>query len=107
MNALTIFLGCLVIVPLALGVALVTGLWWVWWIYPGWDWFLVPLGLPHVTLWQLWGIYMMLRARHIEWPAPQPLKQKPRDVSDYAAYALGLIIGPIVTWAVLRWLAGV
>ena len=42
----------------------ISGLWWSYCATILWGWFLVPLSLPALTLWQMWGIritYKLMR----------------------------------------------
>ena len=58
-HTLTAALGLLIGAPIILvGVYTITGLWWSYCAAILWGWFLVPLSLPALPLWQMWGIRM-------------------------------------------------
>jgi hypothetical protein len=58
-NKLTAALAALIGAPIILtGFFAITGLWWSYCATILWGWFLVPLSLPALTLWQMWGIRM-------------------------------------------------
>lgn len=84
-------------VALALGI----GSWWSWWLYPGWGWFVVPLGVPAVSFWHFWGLWILFRTRGTT------LETKPKETAPtpWAAWLIVNSVGPIAVWAVLRWIA--
>lgn len=102
-TALLIALGSLGI----LGFFLLISLWHVWWLYPAWEWFLVPLGLPPITVWHFWGLWLVIRHKGAQFETERPKETRGPTTQEVWGTLIGALIGPILLWTVLRWLAGV
>lgn len=95
-------IGAIMMSAVFLG-AIALQVWFAWWLYPAWGWFVVPLGVPSITLWHFIGLFVLLRARLSE-PKTEPKETKPKTTADHAGVMLAWAVGPILTWVFLRWL---
>ncbi len=95
-----------VIAALMLLLALVFGLanylWWAWWVYPAWGWFVEPLGVPHVSIWAFVGVIILLHGKPDLWVGHSDTKT--RTGAEWIGTLIGAVSGPVVVWAILRWL---
>ena len=84
-------------------IGLLAGLWKAWWLFPAWAWFLVPLGVPQISLIGFMGLSVFINAVR---PAA-PNKKGEKD--DWSNIMIGWVIGPVFSWFFLwfihRWLA--
>jgi len=91
-HTLAAALGLLISAPIILvGVYAITGLWWSYCAAILWGWFLVPLSLPALTLWQMWGIritYQLMRGL-------RGAEMKDHEV-DLPRTVIDLIIAPLL-----------
>lgn len=86
-------------IPSAIGAGLLILIWRVWWLYPAWDWYLVPLGLPRITFWHFAGLTMLvgIYTLHTDY------KKDNRPI-EWASWVVNVILWPPVAWAILWWL---
>lgn len=96
-----VFFGAAIVIG-TIVMTLLCVLWWSWWLYPAWGWFIVPLGVPPISLWHFWGLLALLRAKvpkiEDKEPEPKPGKNWPQFIAE-------CLIGPILMWALFWCLA--
>lgn len=92
-------LGATVLVSPAI-FALIIGVlaWRAWWLYPAWDWYIVPLGAPHISFWHCAAFIALTSAL-----THQTQTRKDSREYDWGAVA-ALFMSPMVTWLVLWWM---
>ena len=49
-------------IPVAVVLLFVTYLWWAWWAVDLWSWFIVPLGLPYLSTFEIMAIIVTYKA---------------------------------------------
>lgn len=86
----------------ALAISVLIALWSAWWVFPAWQWFLVPLGVPKISFWHFIGLWAIFRFRL---PELEAKKTKDLVATDYVSWGLSLVLGPPLLWLWLRWLA--
>jgi hypothetical protein len=92
--------GGVIVAPIILLFALAGAFWRAWWLYPAWDWFVVPIGIRPITFSTFVGLSIIVSAMTHD----PDMKEDKRPTSNYAL--LGLVIGPPVVWLALWWIHG-
>ena len=85
--------------------AILQAIWSAWWLYPAWDWFIVPLGLPPISMWHFMALFVIARHKMPELQT-RPKEREERTWIELAAYYILIVTGPIISWAWLKWLNG-
>jgi hypothetical protein len=80
------------------------GLWTAWWLLPGWEWFLVPLGVPKIGLLHLWGLRIFLKWESPELKAKDPEGTKHNWQAWFASHTLGPVLAWLFMWLLHRWM---
>lgn len=86
-------------VPFGALIGMVGLVWRAWWILPGWAWFIVPLGVPQVSFWHFTGVLLFVSATRVR----GDFKKDDRK-TDWLAIG-AFVIGPIVAWLMMKWIA--
>lgn len=85
-------------VPIVFALAYLLLMWRVWWLYPAWEWFFVPLGLPPITFWHLAGLLVLVEVTTR--PTPKTAKN---DEKDWQQFFTGILTPPfawLIFWAI-------
>ena len=80
-------------------------LWWSWWVYPAWQWFMVPIGVPHISFWQFVGLVVLWRSRMPNKPSNIPKETRKPNTTETTVYWVLAVLGPVLVWALLSWIA--
>lgn len=84
---------------------LALAVWTAWWLVPGWDWFVVPLGLPPISLWTFVGLRMLIFFRQAEWPK-EPAEARKVPNWEKALRVTATFVAPMLGYLVMKWIAG-
>ncbi len=85
-------LGYVVLVPVVLALIILLGLYYSWALQILWTWFLVPIGLPNVTIAHMFGIAMfkgLLFAKYAK-----------SDKGEYGEKVTNALVAPLVALSV-------
>lgn len=99
MNILAVIGAFVIVLPLAIGMALLTLIWRTWWLYPAWGWFIVPLGVRPITFWHFAALIFLGHVLTLQ----TDTKKDDRE-TDWTKLASGFI-WPVFVWVMLWWLA--
>lgn len=94
-----ISVGLLLIgISVLVGLVIVAVMWRAWWLYPAWGWFVVPLGAPQIRFWHFAALMLFISVltNHTD-------TKKDERKEDWGKLAV-ILIGPPLTWALLRWM---
>ena len=93
-----IVLGTIVAVAGVIAISALAALWRTWWLYPIYQWYLVPLRVPMISFWHFMALMLVIGylTGHVD------LRKDERPI-DWAAVAAAWI-SPVVLWVVTRYL---
>lgn len=93
-------LALVVVLPVLFGLVLLLLMWRSWWLYPVWDWYLVPLGLPHISFWHFTALIFLVNVL-----TNHPETKKDDRKQEMASWVVSFL-WPIIVWGILRWMHG-
>jgi hypothetical protein len=88
----------LLLVTGIIGLIVLSLLWRAWWLYPAWQWFLVPLGVPQISFYHFAAIVYLIGTLTAHTDVHKD--DRPFSWSSFVA----LWTAPVIVWFILRWL---
>lgn len=93
-------LGMVVLLAVLL---IVAPLWSTWWLYPGWEWFVVPLGVTPISFWHMYGLKVFGYSLFVYSGINKPNEGKEEDKTTKMLSAIFVfVVLPIAVWCVMR-----
>lgn len=81
--------------PVAFGLSLLVAMWRGWWLFPAWEWFIVPAGVPRVSFWHFVALLIFVNAATAEYEN----RKDDRDLDWGRVFSA--FIAPAFAWALL------
>ncbi len=87
-------------------IGLVFGVYEAWLFMDLWEWFVVPLGVPALNLWQTFGLLMVIGWRFMGVHASVlNVNKKEEDVAEFFGDGIGMAFGMAVIYTIM-WAIG-
>ena len=92
-------IGAIVVAgPFIFGLLILAIMWRTWWLYPTWEWYVVPLGVRQVSFWHFAALMFLISV----FTAHTSHKKDDRPM-DWSSM-LASLITPMLIWALLWWM---
>ena len=99
---MTNFFAAIGVFVLALPIVMLLGIlvimWRTWWLYPAWEWYIVPLGVPSIAFWHFAALLLLSSVLF-----HRDESKKDDRATDWGKTA-AIFMWPVIVWVMLWWM---